>query len=228
LFIANRAQLLNRIYVKNCGSHGFSGPTNTAAGTQMIECRAESNGGSGFNVWCNAIRCVAKSNTSDGFATYTAIECISRNNGGYGFNPIPCTLINCVAYKNANGISIGRQGYVSGCIAYGNTTNGITISSGGAGAQTAIRMINCASGGNSVNFPTATPDELSDVNSITLIADPFVDGDNGNFALAPAAPGSLKGVLTTFWATGNTTNTYLDIGAAESSPTATVETTTPF
>lgn len=159
-------------------------------------------------------RSTAKSCTTGFSAGGPYMECwswgCSYGFGGTAFNVLTC--FRCVAYKcTTAGFSINpsSRSYLEDCITWGNNS-GIGINS-----VTSTRhghfVRRCYAGNHTTNYSIST--NLGTENSVDitiLSADPFVDGDNGNFTVAATA---LRGVAFTW--PGSSVSSYPDIGAVQ-------------
>jgi hypothetical protein len=124
------------------GSGNASGVAGTGDDCVLINCSLDTNGlygwnGSGMSRF-TLIRCVAHSNTNDGFYPDAAPRfffCCSRDNSQSGFDVqfgSYAVLIGCLAYDNANdGIeSLFYTTVAFNCVIDSNVDDGITAKSG--------------------------------------------------------------------------------------------------
>lgn len=202
------SNVFERCTAKNCPI-GF-----TCGSSLLVNCYTESCT-SGFNggvCWF----CEAKGGTT-GFTSGISIAafCVAHQCSGIGFddNAFASHYLNCVAYDcGSHGFSLlGNSAHLVNCISYGHSGAGFQVN---ANPST---LFYCASGGNSSgNYSGGTP-FLEMPALITLTADPFIDGPNGNFALNFASGGGMllrsKGYPTNFGS--GLTVSYLDIGAVQ-------------
>lgn len=207
--------ILNFCEIKNCTSHGVSmgGASVTISNSYIHD-----NGGDGIN-------------NGNAASTVTLSSTIIADNVGRGIyssatgNSITMTMNTCVFYKNGTAniefaatSAVGGIQRMTNSVIYGSTDGIKNAISGNAtlarqfvegnayGGQSGSARVNFTAGGNEV----------------ALSADPFVDGDNGNFALNATAGGgaALRDVAfpTTF--PGGTTANYQDVGAAQAQSSA--------
>lgn len=220
--------ICHRVKVQNCTNYGiFSENDNYLIDCEFVNC-------TGIGCWMNfgtvAVCCVATGNTGAGFlvASYSVLlNTVSADNGGVGFetgiNPTNIRYFNCVAYSNSGDawpLNIGPSFHIwVNCIAYGNGGWGWSQSGSSAQFSANAMMISCAGGGNTSGNRMATP-ALVDLNFISLSADPFVDGANGDFDLNGTSGGgaALKGQGYPGIPTGTMSSSrgYADVGAFQS------------
>lgn len=200
--------VLTRCFVKNGSSTGITS-TWLALYCEITGC---TNGSDGMNIGC-----VAYSNSGYGFTNH-CIRCISYSNGGAGFSHSnsTATCLNCVAYGNT-GAGFGGSPYSTtyiNCISI--QANSAWCFDVGSGTANITRNMYCAAKGtNTFRNPTQGLRE----SNITLTADPFVDGANGNFALNSTAGGgaALKALGYPSVFPAGLTAAKLDIGASQAS-----------
>ena len=129
------------IEVKNSnGGDGFTGAATANRYNVFLNCCANNCDVLGFDTYAYLystwIRCIAYSNTGDGFGPgYTAetfLFCRSRDNGQSGFDALYgayCTYIGCISDHNGNDgfESVNFEGILFNCVADHNTDDGCTI-----------------------------------------------------------------------------------------------------
>lgn len=197
--------------------------TSSAAQAAAAGCYATNSSGAAF-AGMNYIGCVAAGGAATGFSGFASgtscIDCLSINNTGSsnGFSGAGGnSFINCTAYNNATdgfASTTGGTFYVN-CLAVQNGVFGYIAS----GPQDNTYLINCAAWNNTsgaTNTAAILPHNL--VNFLNLSGNPFTNAANNDFSLnlttgAGAALRSLgfPGVVIP----GTNTNTYPDIGAAQ-------------
>ena len=138
-------------------------------------------------------------------------NCVFDSNLSYGANPSSaCGFTNCIFSNNGNhGLLCGNGNYnlLVDCISYGNSGDGFNM--GGAYVDTLVQFKNNIASSNTgygYNFPTARGNPMlnsvdynntagrvagyyTDIDPITLTADPFTDTANGDFSLNSNAGG---------------------------------------
>lgn len=166
--------------------------TNQGHSTIACRCKADSCGDAGF-LNLTTQHCYAKS-CADGFRTNNTTKITFYRDVAHactiGFqsesSSLDKTYIGCIAYKcTADGWDMTNYDMFvfQECISYGNSGYGWDFHA----SNLAMHFKNCAGGSNtSGNFddePTFNDD------FVTLTADPFTDGDNGDFTINDTAGG---------------------------------------
>jgi hypothetical protein len=130
------------------------------------------DGGVGWLRATHAVSCLAYGNSSHGFYSDGADS--GRNQ-----------FINCIAYGNGgNGFhldSYNRGSYIVACISVGNTGYGYNLANTTGNGLCAL--ISCAAYGNTSGATSNYTAGVTNINFITLSADPFVNAAAGDFNL---------------------------------------------
>lgn len=203
-------------------TYGFdmAGASGANYGT-IIFCEASQGGtgaAGGFYSCINPTFCIAKDNTGAGF--YQCIApyfCIADTNTGIGFSMLQfggAKPVNCIAYNNGgSGFDFGSYGYSSfalNCVSYGSTGGyGFTASAVLRGPY----LLNCFAGSNSSSNTNGT--NLPSASVTNLSANPFTDGDNGDFSLHSTNGAALKATALPALIPGGLTANYLDANAVQ-------------
>lgn len=170
----------------SCAARGFDGVTGYFCWADNCETGFGTTGGT------EGYFCVASNCSIDSYNTQLSffVNCVSYNSAGDGFErnsanrPNPC--INCISFSDAGN---GYKGYDNGF------------------------LINCAYGGDGGGSGRTDAAALSDINPITLTADPFTNAAGGDFSLNNVDGGGrlLRALgFSTYGQTG-----YLDVGAVQ-------------
>lgn len=215
----------NRVYnckVEQCTTNGIKNGNDIAGvvGCEVTDLKAGAT--SAFEGNLQGIGCYAHDSPGVGFNGGIHFFCIADTMGGDGFN------------QGALSPSTG----MFGCVAYGNTGDGVEVTGTYEGFNCILNCIFVNNGGYGVKFGyqerTATflgvdknafynntsgqvNNGLNGPGDVTLTADPFVDAANGNFALNSTAGGGAACRAAGFPGAfpGGTTTGYLDIGAVQ-------------
>ncbi|HWO57971.1 MAG TPA: hypothetical protein VNN55_10440 [bacterium] len=173
----------------------------------------------------HCVSCVADGNSVSGFSWTTQSSvfayCLSVNNSGAGSDGFVgnnnILWVHCVAYNNGRhgfSISAGSQPVFSlvSCIAYQNAGTGFMAGS----AYSDMKLLyNCAAGANGTNF-SANFGSGTQVNSVTLTADPFTNAAGKDFSLNNTAGGGAAARSAGFGTYPEISTTgYPDVGAAQ-------------
>ena len=200
-------------------SHGVY-TNNLANYWNIINCRFDNNGGTGYehqqsNYGC-IHKCLFDNNVADGFRCGVAAkitQCVFYNNGDDGayVNNTGAVICDCVFDGNTGDglyISGGGQSIVLNCLFTNNTRHGTNTGNG-----TETRQFNCAFYNNAIDSYYATGTvHLSMFNFLDDVAITYDDPANFDFTPNSAFSGLTAGMVTPYLWFGSSTS---DIGLSK-------------
>jgi len=185
---------------------GF-GPSGASGGV-FVECEA-SGCVDGYVKSALATRCIARDGTR-GFSTESRLlDCISYGNSSYGFYSAGADsgrnqFLSCIAFDNGgDGFRIdtyNRNCLIQNCIAVSNGGYGFNRS--GAAGNGNSWLLGCAGYNNTSGNVNGYTTGITNIDFVTLTADPFVDAASGDFNINNDAGGGadLRAVTLTIGA----------------------------
>lgn len=248
--VVNKFTVIDGIFCNN-GATGAAHGVAPSPNVMFFRCVVHNVRGIGFfqgrAVECEAYACNASNTSGYGgfYGMLYAERCIAHDNTGSntrGFANTNLALVECIADTNgSHGFDLAASGHMSGCNAYNNGGDGISIT----GTTSEVSIVNCnliKNTGYGINAASNVPGGavlncgfgsgtqangsgttngigmMTVIGSVTYASDvtPWTDPANGDFRISlAAAKGTGRGTFTQTASSYAGAIGYPDIGAAQ-------------